>query len=148
MILQTSRFGEIIINEAEAFHFENGLPGFKDEHRFLFVTVEDSPFMYLQSLHDGQLSFIVVSPFDFFESYEFTITDQVQQELGIQSEEQVRIVNIINVHGELAKATINLGAPIVLNTAARKGMQYILPNGQYSIHQPLFGKLIEMERGV
>lgn len=147
MILQTSRFGEIKIKDDEVFHFENGLPGFKAENKFFLVTVENSPFMYLQSLNDSQLSFIVVSPFDFFESYELTLTDQVQQELGIEKEEQVRIVNIINVRGELAKATINLGAPIVLNTTNHKGMQYILPNGQYSIQQPLFGKLIDVERG-
>ncbi|RJE85633.1 flagellar assembly protein FliW [Paenibacillus sp. 1011MAR3C5] len=146
MELQTTRFGVINYSEDDLYYFENGIPGFKDEKSYLLITVEESPFMYLQSTTTEAMSFIVASPFDFFRQYEFTLSANIQEELKLADETDVKIVNIVNVRDELSSATINLGAPIVLNTRERLAMQYILADGQYAIHQPLFGELV-MKKG-
>lgn len=147
MLLQTSRFGNIEIDENELFLFEYGIPGFKEENKFALIEIEDSPFIYLQSADNGEVSFITVSPFDFFPDYEFKIPDQIRDEMKLEDPEQVRIVNIITIREKLASATVNLCAPIILNTHLRKGLQHILSEGKYSIHQPLFGEL-ESSKGV
>lgn len=147
MLVQTSRFGELEVKEDELFHFEQGIPGFREVQRYAIIEVEDSPFMYLQSVDQGDVSFIVVSPFDFLESYEFTLPVDIQEDLGLENEQHVKIVNIISVRNELASATINLGAPIILNTYRKQGVQYILPDGKYSIHHPLFAGDVSAEGG-
>jgi flagellar assembly factor FliW len=147
MLVQTSRFGEMDIKEEELFHFEQGIPGFRYVQRFAVIEVGESPFLYLQSADHGDISFIVVSPFDFLESYEFTLPVDIKESLGLDNEQHVKIVNIISVRNELASATVNLGAPIILNTQLKKGAQYILPDGKYSIHHPLFIGEVSTEGG-
>lgn len=146
MKLETTRFGVIHYSEDDLYYFENGIPGFKDEKSYLLITVEESPFMYLQSVTTEAMSFIVASPFDFFKQYEFTLPANILEELKLADETDVKIVNIVNVKDELSSATINLGAPIVLNTKDRLAMQYILADGRYAIHQPLFEELV-MKKG-
>lgn len=140
MKLITKRFGEIDIMDNEVFEFSHGIPGFKDSKKFMIVTVDDSPFYYMQSLEDGSLAFIIISPFDFFQDYEFDIAEQTVAELGLESQEQVRIYNIVSVRDVLANATVNLAAPIIINERTKQGIQYILSDNTYSIHQRLFAK--------
>lgn len=146
MIIKTTRFGEYEYQMEDVLTFPNGIPGFKDRSKYVLVADEESPFMYLQAVDDGELSFIMVSPFDFFPEYEFELDENVKSELGIQSESDLRILNIINVRDELASATINLAAPVVINVRVKQGLQYILADGDYSIRQPLFSPILEVTR--
>lgn len=140
MMIHTSRFGELECQEGQIIHFSAGIPGFKKYQQYMIVTIEDSPFQYLQSIDDGTLAFILVSPFEFYPEYEFELHEQIKSEMNIQSEASILIYNIVNVRGELATATINLAAPIIINKRGNIGVQYILSDDSYSIHQPLFAK--------
>ncbi|WP_138753698.1 flagellar assembly protein FliW [Paenibacillus sinopodophylli] len=142
MELETSRFGLLEYEEEKVITFSGGMPGFKKYRCFTIVVIEESPFQYLQSVEDGSLAFIIASPFDFFQEYEFDLPDQLKETMNLHSKEQIQVYNIVNVQGELDAATINLAAPIIINTTDLTGMQYILPNGGYSIHQPLFSKRV------
>lgn len=140
MVFETSRFGLLEYEEDKVITFSGGMPGFKKYQNYTIVVIEESPFQYLQSVEEGTLAFIIASPFDFFREYEFELPEQLKEAMNLHSKEQIQVYNIVNVQGELAAATMNLAAPIIINTTDRTGMQYILPNGGYSIHQPLFSK--------
>lgn len=139
-MIQTTRFGELECKAEDVIVFSNGLPGFLANKKFIFVEIEDSPFQYLQSLDEASLAFIVASPFDFFSDYEFELSGGIMDEMNIKSSESVLVYNIVNVQGELATATMNLAAPIIINKIENTGIQHILPNSTYSIYQPLFVK--------
>ncbi|OUS75148.1 hypothetical protein B1748_18595 [Paenibacillus sp. MY03] len=140
MLMQSSRLGEIEYDENEVISFKNGIPGFKEHKRFKVIAVEDSPFMYLHSIDDGALSFIIVSPFDFFQEYEFDLPDYVLDELSIAENSSLKIISIVTIRDNLANATINLAAPIIINVTSKRGIQYILPDGKYKVSQLLFTK--------
>lgn len=141
MKLHTLRFGEIEIDDQTVLSFANGIPGFEAIKSYTLITVDNSPFMHLQAVENGNLAFIVVSPFDFFPSYEFDLQERVTKELDITRDEQIKVLNMISIRHELSSATVNLTAPLIINTRNHKGTQYIIPDGKYSIQQPLFGKL-------
>lgn len=138
MVIETSRFGILDYEEEKMIRFSGGIPGFKDYEKYMIVTLADSPFQYLQSVEEGALAFIMASPFDFFQEYEFEITEQLKSEMNIRNNEDIQVYNIVNVQGDLASATMNLAAPVIINKNESIGIQYILPNGSYSIHEPLF----------
>lgn len=142
MVIETSRFGTLEYDEKKVIAFLGGIPGFKEYEHYTIVVMEDSPFQYLQSIDEGSLAFIIASPFDFFPEYEFDLSEQLKREMNISSKEHVQVYNIVNVQGDLASATMNLAAPIIINTIDRVGTQYIFPNETYPIHQPLFVKRI------
>jgi flagellar assembly factor FliW len=139
MIVQTERFGEIEVREEDIIKFERGLPGFENSKLFTLIGVEEhAPFIYMQSLDQSQLVFIVVDPFEFFPQYEFDISDRVTEELAITSQEQATIRVIVSIKGNLESATANLVAPIVINKSSNLGKQVVLSTTPYTTKQSLF----------
>ncbi|MGG4144863.1 flagellar assembly protein FliW [Paenibacillus algorifonticola] len=145
MLIQTTRFGEIECKDEELLTFTNGIPGFKEYLKYFLIVIDDSPFIYLQSVEEKSLAFIVVSPFDFFPDYEFELPELVEQEMDVKRTTDIKILNIISVNGDLTTATLNLAAPLIINLANRTGMQYIISDEKYSIRQPLFADSLIVE---
>lgn len=67
LIIETTRFGRFEYEESSIITFQNGIPGFKNLVKYILVAIEESPFNYLQSIEDGSVTFIVVSPFEFLD---------------------------------------------------------------------------------
>lgn len=121
--------------------FPAGLPGLSREITgFSLISLgENSPFFYLQSLQDEETGFILINPFELFADYEFDLPDEVVQTMGLNSPGQVAVFCIVNASGGLKKATVNLLAPVVLNTASGKARQVVLNDKRYGIRHPLPG---------
>ncbi|MGO4373010.1 flagellar assembly protein FliW, partial [Paenibacillus sp. MCAF20] len=122
--------------------FNGGIPGFKSNKSYIVVEMEEGPFKFLQSIDEAGLSFIIVSPFDFFKEYEFELSEQLKSDLAIETEQQVAVYSIVSIRDELVNATVNLTAPIIINKDSRTAVQYIISNDNYSIRQPLFSELL------
>ncbi|AMA71736.1 flagellar assembly protein FliW [Aneurinibacillus thermoaerophilus] len=133
----SSLFGEFEYAAEEVYRFEHGLPGFPEEREFMFMKIEDSPFTVLHSIRED-LYFFLIDPFPLFPDYEVTIPDPVLEELGIQDRNSVLCYCIVVLREPLADSTVNLLAPVIMNTVNRKGMQLVLENSSYSVRQPLF----------
>lgn len=138
MIVNTTHFGPLDLTDRTVVTFSSGIPGFKEYKSYTVVEVEDSPFLYLQSVELGELVFVAVSPFDFFPDYEFDLTDAVIHELEIKEQSDVIVYNIVTVRGALEEATINLAAPIIINKRTLQAVQFILQDNRYNIRQRLF----------
>ncbi|MEX1028741.1 MAG: flagellar assembly protein FliW [Paenibacillaceae bacterium] len=133
MVLETAVFGKIEIEQDKILQFPQGIPGFVDSHQFIIIPIaDDVPFSYLQGVDNEKLSFLVVEPFLFFPSYEFTLNDIVKEELEIDSEDQVLVLTLISVQDDLATATTNLLAPLVINAKTATGRQIILHDTEYT----------------
>lgn len=138
--IMTSRFGEIEAAEDAVIHFAAGIPAFEEEHEFLIIPYEeDSPYVFLQSVKTPELAFLMTMPLAFFPDYEFTIDDEVEQELGLTSPEEVLIYAVLTLSGtEIRDLTANLIAPIVINAKTRKGKQIVLDRSSYTTKHRLF----------
>ena len=133
MQLETTRFGKIDIDEQEIIIFNHGLYGFKDEREFVLLVDEGTPFFWLQSINSPDLSFIVTEPWGFCENYEFDLNDSVQEELKIESEEEILVVNIIVVPDNPKEMTMNLKAPIIVNKDENLAKQVILDEEEWPV---------------
>jgi len=139
MKMETTRFGEIEINEQEIITFPDGIPGFEQDRRFVILELEDlDGFACLQCIDRGELSFIIVNPFVFFPEYEFNLPDAEAQQLEIAEPGDVAVWSIVTIRDELESATVNLVAPIVLNRQKRLGKQVILVDPNLSTRHALF----------
>jgi flagellar assembly factor FliW len=139
MKLETQRFGTIEINLDEIYHFPQGLPGFEELRRFvLLVPDPEMPLSFLQSVDDGNISFIMTNPFLYEPSYEFDIPEEDQAMLEIQDERDVAVWVILSVQGRLEDATMNLLAPVVMNVRNRMGKQIVLQGSAYKTKHRLF----------
>lgn len=138
--IQTSRFGEIQIDKSLLFDFVSPIIGYSDEKYFVLIDYRaDSPFKWLQSVQDKELAFPVTLCNYFNIDYQFELSDEDAQTLGIESADEILALNIVTIPQINPRgATINLLAPIVINTTNNKAMQVILKDGKYKVRHPLF----------
>jgi flagellar assembly factor FliW len=138
--VKTTKFGTIEINETDIITFNDGLPGFPDEHQFVIIPYEEeSPFVYLQSATEDYLAFIMASPFLFFPDYEFELDEANMKELDINSDKDIAIYVMITVpKQDVKQMTANLVAPVVINVHTRQAKQTVLEKSQYQTKHKLF----------
>lgn len=129
MIIETLSWGKLEVDKEQLYHFPKGIPGFDEETDFALIVMAETPFSYLQSIHNKELSFLLGDPFTFYPSYEFELPDDEAEELEIQSDVVVRCIITLKENAE--QSTVNLLAPIVLNPVANLGKQVVLHKGPY-----------------
>lgn len=138
MILNTKRFGKIEIDNNQMIVFESPILGFEDFQKYILLQSEEktSPFEFLQSAEDEDLSFIVTDPFVFFPQYEFHLEPHWLEALAITNESDITIMVIVTVRSP-DDISCNLKAPVVINKSNHSAAQIVLEHGGYTTQQPL-----------
>ncbi|MER2027844.1 MAG: flagellar assembly protein FliW [Solibacillus sp.] len=138
MKIQTAYMDDIEINEADIIHFQHGLPGFEEERQFILLSISnESIYQVLQSINTKEIAFIVASPFIATKNYSFELDEATVEVLHINHEREVAVLGIVTLKETLASSTINLKAPIVLNTTNKQAKQVILEDSTFTIHYAL-----------
>ena len=138
--VNTSRFGELEIDEKRVVHFKNGIPAFEDEKEFIILPYdEETPYYFMQSLKTPDLAFLITVPFLFFPNYTFEIDDDSQAELEIEEKDKVLYYTLITIPNfSIRYMTTNLLAPVVINTKNMKAKQIVLERSNYTTKERLF----------
>ncbi|MBR4381942.1 MAG: flagellar assembly protein FliW [Selenomonadaceae bacterium] len=138
--VNTSRFGEIEVDENNVVHFANGIPAFEGENEFVILPYDqESPYYFMQSLKSPDLAFLLTIPFLFFPDYTFEIDDETVKELEIKNQENVVYYSMITIpNGSIRYMTANLLAPVVLNTDNMRAKQVVLEKSNYTTKHRLF----------
>jgi flagellar assembly factor FliW len=132
--IQTARFGEVSVDEDRIIHFTEPILGFPNSLRYVILDhAENSPFKWLQSVDEGELAFVVTNPKFFGIDYEFSLSDETVAQLGILNAEDALVMTIVNIpQTDPAKMTANLLGPVVASQSARKAMQVVLNDTNFS----------------
>ena len=139
MNIQTKFLGEVEIQESEIYTFEAGLPGFAEYKQFTILGLDaDLPIALLQSVEEAAVAFVIALPFAFKSDYAFDLSEEDKEELQLEKVEDVLTYAIMSLKETFTESTLNLLAPIVLNTKNRKGKQIVLhDNEQYPLRFPV-----------
>lgn len=140
MIIKTRDFGEEEISEEVIIDFPNGVYAFEEDHRFVLLSPcgEDKYPMWLQSVDNPNLCFIVFDPKEFVPDYSVELDKETKKLLGEENAEFDFLCMAV-VPDEYINTTINLKSPIVINSAAKKGVQVIAAEN-YPLKFPAFKK--------
>lgn len=127
----TRLFGEIDINEEKIITLERGMIGFPDLQRFALIFDEEkgldaTSVMWLQSMDDAAVAFPVMYPNQIKEDYNPTVNDEMLLPLGELNEDNTYVLVTLTAKPKKEDTTVNLKAPIVINTETRKGCQIIV----------------------
>ena len=72
MLIKTSRFGEIEVQEDQIITIPSGLIGFSEDRRFVIREDEAAkPFLWLQSVDNDALAFVMIEPHFSFSNFLF-----------------------------------------------------------------------------
>ena len=146
MNIQTKYLGEIAIDERKIIHFLTGIPGFPNEKEFVLMDLPDTPiFQVLQSIKTPTVAFIVSNPYQIYPDYSIELDDNLIESLQIKEVKEVAVVAIVTLKQPFYISTLNLKAPIVINTSLGQGKQYILNTEAYSSKAPITPQSVERE---
>ncbi len=147
MIIETTNFGQINIKDEDIILFDLGIPGFEDVHRFCIINNEDSesPFLWMQAVDISTLAFALVNPFAIKKDYDFELSGESVKDLGIEDINQIVVYSIVVVPEDLKKISMNLKAPIVINTSNKKAAQVILDTDKYTVRHYILDELQKLE---
>jgi flagellar assembly factor FliW len=136
MIIETSRFGGIEVDDQRFLNFSKGLLGFPDDREFALIqTGENSAFYWMQAVHRPELAFVVCDPRLFVADYRIAIKTEDLAQIGLAETSGSQVFVIVNkVDNTL---TGNLQGPLVVNVATRVGKHLVLSDKKYSTRHPL-----------
>ncbi|MBN2420148.1 MAG: flagellar assembly protein FliW [Deltaproteobacteria bacterium] len=139
MILKTTRFGEVDIDENRVIHFSEGLIGFPEDKKYVILEHRpDSPFMWLQSFTSPGLAFVIMNPFLAYPDYLKDISPEDENAMKPAGNDTIMIFTIVTIpQGKAGESTTNLMGPLVIDPEAKEGKQVILANYNYSHRHPL-----------
>ena len=136
MILQTTRFGQIEVDEQRVITFPKGLLGFPDFQTYVLIEPgDDTYFFWLQSTQTPDLAFVVTDPSLFVSSYNVPIKPDQMEEMSLAGIEEAQVFVIVNKRGNLL--TGNLQGPLVINVNDRVGQQLVLSDRRFTTRVPL-----------
>lgn len=125
--------------ESQYIEFKEGIFGFEEEKKFLPVMLEDGSdaVLYLQSVANQELSFIVMNPFMLKEDYNPVLSEEDYKKLGTADEKDLSYYVFCVIANEAKESTVNLRCPIVVNHATRQARQVILSSEEYGFRHLL-----------
>lgn len=135
-----TRFGELVINENKIITFIDGLYGFEQHHHYIMTQVPGwaEVFKLLQAVDDPQLSLIVlpmeggagpIDQADFAHACDMSgFAKDATAVLGIVT---------MRTDGQNQGFTVNLKAPLLIDTIRRIGRQFVFADDKYHLRHPL-----------
>tara|TARA_R110000787_G_scaffold103195_1_gene209588 strand:- start:119 stop:655 length:537 start_codon:yes stop_codon:yes gene_type:complete len=136
-----TRFGPMEFTKDQALFMPRGVLGFAEHKNFGLAYLPNKfidQLMLLQSLNDAGTSFLVlpvgidsgiIEPRDLHGACN---TMEIEPEDAV-----IALIVTVRDAGGQPQVTVNLRAPIVLDTNSRTGWQYVLPNSKYSVRHLL-----------
>ena len=143
MKIQTRDFGEISVCEEDTINFINGIYGFDDYKKY--IVLKDSPeddIMFLQSLDNMDLSFVLIDPYAIFLDYNPVLNADDLYDLKSNSETELKYLVIAIIKENIKDSVVNLKSPIAINPNSRIAKQVILQNSY-----PLRYNIVSTEEG-
>lgn len=153
MKAHTRLFGEINIEDEKLITLETGMIGFPDLQKFALIFDEEkekkeSSIMWLQSIDEPEIAFPVMHPDVVTEDYKPTVTDEVLEPLGELHEENIYMLVTVTASSDVKNTSVNLKAPIIINTDTRVGSQIIVEDDypvKFKIYDAIQAKKKESE---
>lgn len=142
----TTRFGEMEINKDEIINFPEGILGFEEMTKYIiFIMEEGNPLLWMQSLEEPALAFVLIKPFEFNPKYALEISAKDEEFLKLEEPGDADIFAVVVVPEDPTMMTANLQGPIVINRKEKLARQVISTNPKHKIKHYI---LKEMEKNL
>lgn len=143
MIIKTSRFGSLEVEDEKVVTFPLGLFGFPNEKRYVLLDHDrETPFRWLQSADNPDLAFVVVDPLTFRPDYHVNLRRDEIAEIDPTKEGELVVLALVTIpKGNPSGMTANLQGPLVVNVDKMLGKQVIVLEGEYTTRHRIIDEM-------
>ena len=136
MLIDTTRFGKVDIDDRRVITFMDGPLGFTEYRKYALIqTIENNVFSWLQSLENPSLAFLVCDPLSYVPDYQAQIRPDDVKTLELKGLTDCQVLVIVNKsEGYL---TANLLGPLVIGMHSLLAKQLVLSDKRYGTRHKL-----------
>lgn len=136
MKIETTRFGVVEVPETDVIHFRAGIIGFPGEKSYVLIPHATSTIIaWLQSTTNPGLAFPVVSAHCFGADYPDVALANVAKAADLGEDVNELAALVVLSAQRRQPATVNLLAPLIINSRTRAGAQVFLEGSRYSTRE-------------
>lgn len=136
MNIETTRFGNVEVDDSRIVNFPSGLLGFSSYRQFVLLQPDDDGvFYWLQSVEAPDLAFVVTDPALWIEDYKANIRREQMSELQMDAIDDAQVLVIVNKRDDVL--TANLQGPLVINVGNCVAMQLVLAEKRWTTRQEI-----------
>jgi len=119
--------------------FAEPIPGFPGHRDYVLVPADPGGHLFwLQSVAPAGPRFLAVPASGFFPDYAPSLPGPACAELGLEDAAQAQLLCLVTIpEGDVASATANLRAPVVVNPLTAQARQIVLTDNAHPIRRPL-----------
>jgi flagellar assembly factor FliW len=122
------------VHPENIFTFPEGILGFENINEYIFLMNEKvKPFLFMQALHDSDLSFVCVETFLIRPDYSMKLNDATVNALELKNASDALVLSLVTVRKRIEDITANLISPIVINLRNSKAKQVVLEDSKYEV---------------
>ena len=132
MQIKTKTMGLVEISEEQLIKIPAGIFGFEDYTEYALIDCRIKPFIWLQSLDESALAFLMIDPFIINSDFEVDIDDKELGKIGIKDPSDVLVMTIVTVPNDGSPVTANLRGPVIINKKTHEAMQAILNDPKWT----------------
>lgn len=124
MQIQSTRFGQIQLDQSDILLMPRGLIGFETcRHWVLLSNPSNEDVAWLQSVGSPSIAVPVVSPRRFDPDYRVQVSRRDLTLLHMNQEDQIFVLAVVSKNGQTL--TMNLKSPILLNATRQLAIQVV-----------------------
>lgn len=122
------------VHPENIFKFPEGILGFENIKEYIFLMNEKvKPFLFMQALHDSDLSFVCVETFLIKPDYSMKLNDVSVNFLELENPSDALVLSLVTVRKRIEEITANLISPIVINLRNSRAKQVVLEDSNYEV---------------
>ncbi len=137
MKVESSRFGELEVDEETLIIIPSGMVGFPDDTRFVWIAHKNSAdIVWFQSAKTKELAFPMINAANIAAGYPDVPVEKMAEQVGIDFEDPTVLALMVVLSASAQGGpTVNLMAPVVINSQSRRGAQIVLTNSRFTTAQ-------------
>ena len=142
MKIDTTRFGELEVENSDIISFKEGLLGFENLKKFFVVDPGDQTLiLWLQSSEQPNIAFPIIEPKIFKPEYSVQLVPSEMQSLKIEHVNDAVVYSILTIPQVVTEMNANLKAPIIINNKEKLGRQIVLQDSKLEVKFPMYIEL-------
>jgi flagellar assembly factor FliW len=144
MLIDTDRFGCFDTKDSKLIEFPSGLPGFEDLRYYIILEIaQTKPIYWLQSTENKYIALPVILTFEILDDYYIDIRENELEDLSVESQNDLLVMNVVVIPDQVEQMTVNLAAPLVINTKRGIGKQIIIDAQALPVRWPVYDAIMK-----
>ena len=142
MKINTSRFGNLEVENNEIITFTEGLLGFENLKKFTVVDPGDQTLiLWLQSIDDETVAFPIIEPRIFMPDYRVKLLPAELNSLSLENLNDATVYSILTIPQNVTEMSANLKAPIIINNSTKTARQIVLQDSKLEVKYQMYLEL-------